>query len=134
MMKHVVADASALVEYLFGTPRQAAIGEIVGDQDVAIHVPALCDIEVAAVVRRALNSERVDEARAASAILDYLDLPLSRHGHSALIGRVLQLRRNFSAYDATYVALAEHLNAELVTSDEALGRAVRKHTALKVRS
>ena len=68
-MRHVVADASALVEYLLRTPREAAIGEIVGKPDVAIHVPALCDIEVAAVVRRALNSEHVtsDDALARAA-------------------------------------------------------------------
>jgi predicted nucleic acid-binding protein len=123
-----------MVEYLFRTPWEATIGEIVGDPDVAIHVPALCDVEAASVVRRALNAKRVDEPRAANAILDYLDLPIARHGHSALIGRVLQLRRNFSVYDAMHVALAERLNAEFVTSDDSLARAAQKHTGLKVRS
>jgi predicted nucleic acid-binding protein len=63
--------------------------------------------------------------RAADAIEDYLDLPLFRHGHQALLGRVLQLRSNFSAYDAAYVALAEQLGGELLTVDDRLARAVR---------
>lgn len=124
-MRRVVADASALVEYLFGTPRAGAIAAIVEADDVELHAPALCDIEMAAAVRRSLLSNRLAENRAAEALFDYLDLPLTKHGHSALIARVIQLRQNFSAYDATYVALAERLNAELLTADDALGRAVR---------
>jgi predicted nucleic acid-binding protein len=45
---------------------------------------------------------------------------------------MLELRANFSAYDATYVALAEHLNAELMTADDRLVRAVRTHTRIAV--
>lgn len=131
-MRRVVADASAFVEYLFRTPRAAAIGRVVEADDVELHVPALCDIELAAVVRRSLLATRVREHRAAEAILDYLDLPLTRHGHTALIARVVQLRSNFSAYDATYVALAEQLNAGLLTADDALGRAARSHTRVAV--
>jgi predicted nucleic acid-binding protein len=62
-----------------------------------------------------------------AAVDDYLDLPLTRHGHQSLIPSVLGLRRNFSAYDAIYVALAEHLDGELLTADQALARAVRTH-------
>jgi predicted nucleic acid-binding protein len=52
-------------------------------------------------------------------------LPVFRHGHTKLLTRVLALRDNFSAYDATYVALAEQLDAKLVTADDALARAAR---------
>jgi predicted nucleic acid-binding protein len=45
------------------------------------------------------------------ALQHYLLLPLTRHGHQALLPRVLELRANFSAYDACYVALAERLRA-----------------------
>jgi predicted nucleic acid-binding protein len=131
-VRRVVADASALVEYLFGTSRARAIGTIIEAENVELHAPSLCDIEVAAVVRRALLSRRLRENRAAEAILDYLDLPLTRHGHTALIARVVQLRPNFSAYDAAYIALAERLSAELLTADEALSRAARSHSAVAV--
>lgn len=58
---------------------------------------------------------------------DYLDLPLSRHGHQHLLARILNLRANFSAYDATYIALAERLGATLVTGDQRLARAAESH-------
>jgi len=59
---------------------------------------------------------------------DYLDdLPLSRHGHQHLLARILSLRANFSAYDATYIALAERLGATLVTGDQRLARAAESH-------
>ncbi len=70
------------------------------------------------------------EKRAAQAIEDYLDLPISRHGHQRLMDRALALRRNFSAYDAMYVALAELLGAELLTADAALAEAARTHTSV----
>ncbi len=66
----------------------------------------------------------------AQAIEDYLDLPITRHGHQWLMGRILSLRENLSAYDATYVALAEELGGTLLTADESLARAARTHTRL----
>jgi predicted nucleic acid-binding protein len=133
-MTPVVADASALIEYLLQTPKAADVGVTIEHVEVALHVPALCDVEVAAGMRRAWLLRRLREDRMRDAIVDYLDLPLTRHGHLALLARVLQLRANFSAYDATYVALAEALNAPLLTADDALARAVRSHTSLTIRA
>ena len=55
-------------------------------------------------------------------------LPLTRHGHQALLPRILELRANFTAYDACYVALAERLDGDLLTVDVRLATAVREHT------
>lgn len=93
-------------------------------------MPALCDVEVASVLRRGLLAGRLTVERAAEAVEDYLDLPLVRYGHEALLGPVLSLRRNFSAYDACYVALAQVLDADLLTADAPLARAVAAHTDL----
>jgi predicted nucleic acid-binding protein len=71
------------------------------------------------LLARLLRAQRAEEA-----LQDYLDLPLIRHGHEAILPRVLQLRENFSAYDATYAALAEALDASLLTADAGLARAV----------
>jgi predicted nucleic acid-binding protein len=132
-MTPVVTDASAFVEYLLRTPRAAAVATTIQDGEVALHVPALCDVEIAAVIRRAMRSRRLREERARDAILDYLELPITRHGHVGLMTRILQLRANFSAYDATYVALAEQLDADLLTADDGLARAARSHTRLTIR-
>jgi predicted nucleic acid-binding protein len=95
-------------------------------------VPALCDVEVAAGMRRGLLGGILSAERVAEAIADYLDLPLTRHGHQGLLARILDLRENFSAYDATYVALAERLDGDLLTGDESLARAARTHTRVIV--
>ena len=53
-----------------------------------------------------------------------------RHGHESLLPRTIELAENFTAYDASYVALAERLGARLITSDKRLARAVTAHTEL----
>jgi predicted nucleic acid-binding protein len=126
----VVVDASAVVEFLFQTERAAAIGATLQAAGVVLHAPALCDVEVTAALRRTLLASLASEDRVYDAVTDYLDLPITRHGHQALLPRILALRYNFSAYDATYVALAERLEAELLTADEALARAVESHTVV----
>jgi predicted nucleic acid-binding protein len=95
-------------------------------------VPALCDIEVTAGLRRAVLRDLVSVERTALAVDQYLLLPLTRHGHQALLPRMLDLRSNFSAYDACYVALAELLGADLLTADVRLARAVRAHTTVVI--
>jgi len=104
----------------------------VRQSDVELRVPALCDVEVAAGLRRALLGGLLPPERAAQALEHYLLMPITRHGHQGLLSRILSLRSNFSAYDACYVALAEALGAELLTADERLARAARTHTAVTV--
>jgi len=108
------------------------VGAILRGSRVDLHVPALCDVEIVAGLRRAIALGRLSDRRGADALQDYLDLPLTRHGHRGLLGRVLELRANFSAYDATYVSLAEHLGGELLTADGRLRRAVGTHTPIGV--
>jgi len=127
-----VIDASALVELLLRTGRQEAVEHLFKVADVELHVPALCDLEVAAAVRRVLLRRLITQDHAGRAIDGYLDLPISRHGHELLLRRILDLRDNLTAYDASYVALAEALDAVLVTGDGSLARAVRAHTRLEM--
>jgi len=58
--------------------------------------------------------------RGREAIADLEDFPLERFPHTVLLPRIWQLRNNLTAYDAAYVALAEALEAPLVTCDTKL--------------
>jgi len=127
-----VIDASALVEYLFRTSRGIAIAAAVENGE--IHAPALIDVEFSSAVVRLLRRRAIDVERAADAIADLSEIPLTRHGHLALLPRVLSLRDNFSVYDATYVALCEAIDAALITADAKLARAVAAHTRIRVTS
>lgn len=117
---------------MLGADRAGPIRETLRIPGIDLHVPALCDVEVTSGLRRATLQKRLSATRARDALDDYRDLPLLRHGHVALLGRIFELRANFSAYDATYVALAESLGAELLTADERLVRSVRSHGSVGI--
>ncbi|HWD23638.1 MAG TPA: type II toxin-antitoxin system VapC family toxin [Burkholderiales bacterium] len=53
---------------------------------------------------------------------DFRDLLIERHAHADLLPRIWQLRESVSARDASYIALAEALDAPLVTCDAKLAR------------
>ena len=120
-----------MVEFLLQTERATVIQKTLQAPDVRLHAPSLCDVEVTAALRRTLLASLATEDRVQNAVIDYLDLPITRHGHQALLPRILALRHNFSAYDAPYVALAERPDAELLTVDRALTRAVEAHVGIK---
>ena len=128
----IVVDASALGDYLLGTAPGRFVTAALVRPEADLHIPELCDVEVAAILRKRLLAGELTLDRAADAVIDLVDLPLTRHGHLASVGRILQLRDNFSSYDATYIALAETLDARLVTTDARLARAVRSHLDLDV--
>ncbi|HEX6202215.1 MAG TPA: type II toxin-antitoxin system VapC family toxin, partial [Thermoanaerobaculia bacterium] len=80
-MTRIVVDASALVEVLLATERADRVLSEIAGADSDLHVPALCDVEVASALRRALISGRIDDSRALLALQDLAELPLTRHGH-----------------------------------------------------
>ena len=88
----------------------------------------MIDLEVTSTLRR-LTLLRVISARRARTVLgDFLELPIRRYPSTQLLERVFELRTNLTAYDAAYVALAEALDAPLVTTDDRLARSTG-HTA-----
>jgi predicted nucleic acid-binding protein len=54
---------------------------------------------------------------------DLAAFPLERYPHDVLLPRIWELRRNVTAYDAAYLALAEALRASFVTCDRRLAAA-----------
>jgi predicted nucleic acid-binding protein len=119
----IVLDASAIVELLLATRRGGAIAARLADPTLSLHVPHLADVEVVQALRRYVRDGELDAASARSAIEDLGALDLERHPHEPLLDRVWALRQNLTAYDAAYVALAEALDAILLTCDGRLARA-----------
>jgi predicted nucleic acid-binding protein len=119
----IVLDASALVELVLGTPAGRTVAARIADPALGLHVPHLADVEVAQALRRYAKEGEVDARAAVAALEDLRALDLHRHAHEPLLDRVWELRHNLSAYDAVYVALAEVLDATLLTCDGRLGRA-----------
>lgn len=111
----IVLDASAVIELLLGTA--PGVAARIARRGESLHAPHLLDVEVAHVLRRLQASGDLTEERGRQALEDLADLDLERYPHHDLLPRVWELRRNLTAYDAVYVALAEALRAPLLTLD-----------------
>ena len=86
-----------------------------------MHAPALVDAEVSSVVRglaiTTKSNVRISGQRALEMLHDYAGLRIVRHSMQPLQGRAFEMRRNFTSYDAMYIALAERLSLPLLTDD-----------------
>jgi predicted nucleic acid-binding protein len=118
----IVVDASVLAPALAddGDDGDRARERLRGEELAA---PELIDLEVLSTLRRAARAKRLDESRSLQALTDLAAIPLRRVPHLPLLVRVWELRDNLSAYDASYVALAEALDTVLVTADGRIKRA-----------
>lgn len=124
----IVLDASATVELVLSTARGRKVAWRLRSSREQAHAPHLLSVEVMHALRRlaSLDNISVDDAEQALVTLGQLDL--RRWDHEPFLHRAWQLRANFTAYDAMYVALAEALDAPLLTTDARLARA-GGHTA-----
>lgn len=118
----LVVDASILVVALAddGVDGDAARARLRGERLAA---PELIDLEVGSVLRRQAAAGHVDNRRATLALQDLAAMPVQRASHRALLSRCWELRANLTFYDAAYVALAEALQAILLTGDHRFSRA-----------
>ncbi len=113
-----MVDASAALSALLnaGPARRALASE-------QLHAPHLIDVEVANGLRRRVAAQQLDVSAGWAALDALRRLGMMRYPTFAFLDRVWELRDNLSAYDASYVALAELLGCNLLTADGRLGRA-----------
>jgi predicted nucleic acid-binding protein len=118
----VVVDASAVVAALVddGSDGAWATSEMDGE---VLAAPHLMPVEAANILRRAVLAGDLSADVAALAHDDLLRLRIDFFAYEPLAGRVWELRGNLTAYDAWYIAIAEELNAPLVTLDRRTARA-----------
>ena len=119
----IVVDASAVIEVLLNTSVGASLTQRLLDPSETVSAPYLLDVEVLQVLRRYALAGEIDAARGQQAVQDLADLPILRYPHDPMLQRVWELRHNITVYDAVYVALAEALDAPLLTRDERLAAA-----------
>ena len=125
----IVLDASVVVELLINGPVADSIRRDLDGRNDSFLVPHLLDIEVVSAIRR-LVGNRLDSYRSKQLLTGLADLPAERFAHTPLLGRIWELRHNFTAYDAAYIALAEATNSVLYTCDEKLCGGHRAQVAL----
>jgi predicted nucleic acid-binding protein len=127
----IVVDASVLANAVGddGADGDRARSAFAGDD---VSIPDLADVEVVSVLRRRWMAKTMTGRRFAAAIEDLAMLPAERYPALPFMPRAYELRANVSAYDATYIALAEHLGCALLTADARLASAPGPRCAITV--
>lgn len=116
----IVLDASVVIELLTNGGLADSIRNELARRDESFLVPHLIDIEVVSALRRLVAGQRIDSHRTGQVLAGLASLPAERYSHTPLIRRIWELRHNFTAYDAAYIALAEATDSVLYTCDEKL--------------
>lgn len=113
----IVIDASAVIQALVGSaPDDRLLDALTED----LEAPHVLDVEVLSVLRGLVLGGKLEPRRAEVALADYLDLHIHRREAGPLAERIWALRHQFTSYDAAYIALAEALDAPLLTCDRML--------------
>ena len=127
----IVVDASCLYEVVIDTDRAGSIrSRLAADPDHA--APHIVDIEVFSLIRRDNLAGLVDNTLAGLAVEDMRSWPGERYGHRGLLQRAWELRHSVRGWDAAYVALAEALDATLLTLDQRLAAAIGPRCPIEV--
>lgn len=120
----IVADASAVVDLVLNTDRASAIRAALVDVP-ALHAPEILDLEFLSALRGLERRREVSEARIVRGLSSLDDLRVVYHPHAPLRSAIWRLRHRFSAYDASYVAVARQTGFPLLTTDARLAGAAR---------
>jgi predicted nucleic acid-binding protein len=118
----LVVDASVVVAALVDDGEVGRWAEAALDRQ-GLAAPHLMPFEAADVLRRAARRGDISDDVARLAHADLLDLTVDLVDYEALAPRAWALRESLAVYDAAYVALAEELDAPMMTLDLRLTRA-----------
>ena len=125
----IVIDASATVEFLVRRgDRGDWVAEQLAEANLA-HAPHLLDTEVVSALRGYVAGGKIPVRAAEAALGSLASMPILRYPAYPVLERIWALRHSLTAFDATYVALAEALGVPLVTTDARLARSTG-HRAL----
>jgi predicted nucleic acid-binding protein len=112
----IILDASAVIEFLLRANSVPTLSHAIAESEI-IACPMILDFEILNTLRRQVQEKIVTLERAEQAMVIYNDLPLERYNTFLLSDKIWQLRNNFTAYDASYIALSELLAVPLYTKD-----------------
>ena len=127
----LIVDATCLYEVVVDSLLAEQVRlRLAADEDQA--APHIVDVEVLSVIRRHALAGRLDPTAASQAVEDLYSWPGERYGHRRLLPRAWELRHTLRGWDAFYVALAEVLDARLLTLDERLARATGPRCVIEV--
>lgn len=124
----IVVDASAVLALLLNTAEASNIERRLVGVPESLHAPHLIDLEIMHVLRRYLSLGELTPWQAEQGLNEVTEFQITRYPHYPFLRRIWALRRNLTAYDAAYLALAESLPAPLITCDARLA-AAPGHTA-----
>jgi predicted nucleic acid-binding protein len=118
----IVIDSSSAVDTLLGSEFAEDIDAHVRAHDYDLHAPHLIDAEIGQAIRGHSLAGALDGSDAERALIALEQIPIERYAHRPLLMRAFDLRSNVTFYDALYLALAEALEATLLTRDAELAK------------
>ncbi len=125
----IVLDASCVLKLILKQGGPDLARRVLSDE---IHAPYLLDIEVLSALRRLIRQKELNAERATAGLNWLFDLGIEHHHSAEIAWRAFALRNSLSAYDAAYVAVAEFLDAPLLTADGRLARTHGHHARIEL--
>ena len=127
----IVVDCSALLAFMLQPESHAHYGRVIGEAE-ALAAPDILDVELISALRRLERQRKISGAVATRIAEDLMVLPLNRFPSHEFILDIWNLRHNFSAHDASYVALAKIFKAPLLTADNRLRHAATEFSKIEL--